>query len=94
MGYMGDCNRLLCYLYLNKFIAPTVATIIPNANPIPIAEEYFWIHYLHDKDSTILYNNYIHNFLGGSALKNSKIKFVRTWCIFELQKSQVVFDWF
>ena len=60
MGCMGDCIRLLCYLYLNKFIAPTVATIIPNANPIPIAEEYFWIHYLHDKDSTILYNNYIH----------------------------------
>ncbi len=23
------------------------------------------IYYLHDKDSTILYNNYIHNFWGG-----------------------------
>ncbi len=46
------------------------------------------IYYLHDKDSTILYNNYIHNFWGGK-LEN---KFVQTWYIFEPQKPQVVFD--
>ena len=26
------------------------------------------------------------------SLNNSKIKFVQTWCVFESQKPQVVFD--
>lgn len=49
-------------------------------------------HYYFINALELIFNLYYTDIILEVSIKNSKIRFVRTWCIFETQKPQVVFD--